>query len=237
MGVALVTGMHGHGGIAQHGFRAGSGDYQMARAIRQRVAHVPQIAVFFFGQYFQVGNGGVQHGIPIYQPLATVDQPLFEQPYEYLFHRVVESLVHGETLAGPVQRRPHAAQLASDMAAGLLLPIPDAIGEGIASQVVAGFALGLQLALHHHLRGDASVIGTRLPQGVVATHAMETGQGVHNGVLESVAHVQIAGDIGRRDHDAIGAALARRRKMALLFPGFVPRLFDCLGLVSLFHGC
>jgi hypothetical protein len=32
--VALVVGLHGHGGVAQHGFRAGGGDDQVSRRLR-----------------------------------------------------------------------------------------------------------------------------------------------------------------------------------------------------------
>jgi hypothetical protein len=38
----------------------------------------------------------------------------------------------------------------------------------LAAEVVAGLALGVELALHHHLGGDAGVVGARLPQRVVA---------------------------------------------------------------------
>ena len=68
---------------------------------------------------------------------------------------------------------------------------------------------GVELALHHHLRRDAGVIGARLPQRVVAAHAVVAGEGVHQRVLERVAHVQRAGDVRRRDHDAIGRARVR----------------------------
>jgi hypothetical protein len=46
-----------------------------------------------------------------------------------------------------------------------------------------------------------------LPQGVVPRHAVIAGEGVHQGVLESVAHVQRAGDVGRRQHDAVGGSV------------------------------
>ena len=39
-----------------------------------------------------------------------------------------------------------------------------------AAEVVAGNALGVELALDDDLRRDAGVVGARLPQGVVALH-------------------------------------------------------------------
>jgi hypothetical protein len=82
--------------------------------------------------------------------------------------------------------------------------LPDPLDEGVAAEVVAGLALGLQLALDDHLRGDAGVVRARLPQGVARRHAVVADQRVHDGVVEAVAHVQAAGHVRRRDHDAVG---------------------------------
>ena len=76
--------------------------------------------------------------------------------------------------------------------------------EFLAPEIVARNAFCIQLALHHDLGGDAGVVGARLPQGVLALHAVVADQGIHQGVLEGVAHVQRAGDVGRRQHDAVG---------------------------------
>ncbi len=62
-------------------------------------------------------------------------------------------------------------------------------------------ALG-ELALDHHLRGDAGVVGARLPQHVAALHAPIAAQHVLQRVVERMAHMQVAGDVGRRDDDA-----------------------------------
>jgi len=109
---------------------------------------------------------------------------------------------------------------------------------------VAVDAFGSELAFHHHLGGDTGVVGTHLPEGVVALHAVVADQAVHDGVVEAVTHVQAAGDVGRRDHDAVGVALtlwlvgraiASRFEIAVLLPGLVPLLFDGLGVESFFH--
>ena len=50
---------------------------RLPEAVGQRVADVPQEAVFLFLHHFQVGDGGVQHRVPVDQALAAVDQPLF----------------------------------------------------------------------------------------------------------------------------------------------------------------
>ena len=61
-----------------------------------------------------------------------------------------------------------------------------------------------QLPLHHHLRGDARMVHTRLPEHVLAAHALEADQDILDRVVERVAHVQRTGDVGRRDHDRVG---------------------------------
>jgi len=83
-----------------------------------------------------------------------------------------------------------------DGAAGLGLPVPYLFDELVAAEIVARLAFGIELALDHHLRGNAGVIGARLPQRVVAAHAVVAGQRVHQCVLEGVTHVQTAGDVG-----------------------------------------
>jgi hypothetical protein len=60
-----------------------------------------------------------------------------------------------------------------------------------------------QLAFDDHLRGDACMVGSGLPKRVKAAHAMPTHQNVLQRVVERVAHVQNAGDVGRRDHNAV----------------------------------
>ena len=68
------------------------------------------------------------------------------------------------------------------------------------------------LALNHHLGRDTGMVGTGLPQGIFTLHALVAGHGVHDGLLERVAHMQAAGNVRRRDHDAetFQAGIARR---------------------------
>ena len=79
-------------------------------------------------------------------------------------------------------------------------------------------AIAFQLSLNHHLGCDAGVIGARLPQGVAPLHAVVTRQGIHDGVLEGVSHVQTAGDVGRWNDDAVALADTAGLKVAAAFP-------------------
>ena len=93
-----------------------------------------------------------------------------------------------------------------------------------------------QLPLDHHLGCDAGMVGAGLPQHVLAAHPLEPAQNILKGVVERMPHVQRAGHVRRRDHDAVGrsacalgAAGAERLR---LFPGGVNAAFDLGGLVG-----
>ena len=154
---------------------------------------------------------------------------------EHLEHRPGVVVVHGETLAAPVQGRAHAAELAGDVVAGFRFPLPDPLDEGLATDLGAGPALGVELTLHQHLGGDAGVVGAHLPQGAVAEHAVVADQRVHQRVLEGVAHVQAAGDVGRRYDDAVRRPVAGWGEVVGLFPLLVQRLLDAVGVETILH--
>ena len=72
--------------------------------------------------------------------------------------------------------------------------------------IFAGSFLAGQLPLHHHLRGDAGVVGAGQPQGAAAAHAPPADEDVHLRLVEHVAHVQATGDVGRGQEDGKGFA-------------------------------
>ncbi len=233
--VALVVRMHGHRGVAEHGLGSRGCHHHVAFTVGDGIADVPQVAVLLLRDHLEVRDRRVQHGVPVDQALAAIDQAFFVQAHECFAHRPRETLVHREALRGPVHRRAHASKLPRDGASGVLLPVPYPAQERLAADVVPRDALGVELALDHDLSGDTGVIGARLPERVCAPHAVVADQGIHDRVLERVAHVQAAGDVGRRDHDAVGLALAARREVAVLLPGLVPGLLDGLRVVGFIH--
>src|SRR3546814_4793910 len=99
-------------------------------------------------------------------PLVAVDQPFLIKSDEDLADGPVQPLVHREALARPVRRCAEPAELAGDGAAGFGLPVPDAIDEGLAPEIVPALALASEIPLDHHLGGDAGMVGARLPQRV-----------------------------------------------------------------------
>ena len=146
-------------------------------------------------------TGRLQPRVPVHEPLVLVDQALLVERDEHLEHRARKPLVHGEALAAPVAGRAEPAQLAHDRAARFLLPLPDFGEEGLAAHLdAAHLALG-ELAFDDELRGDAGVIGARLPEHVLAAHALEAGERVLQRVVQRVPDMEVAGDVRRRDDD------------------------------------
>ena len=234
MPVAFVLGVHGNRAVAEQGFRARGGDRQIFGAVLvpfrvfERIADFPDEAVFLGAHHFEVGHRGLQHGVPVHQPLAAIDEPFAVEPHEHLGDGLRQAGIHSEALAAPVGAGAEPAHLTGDGRARVLLPLPHLVEEFLAAEIVARDALRVELAFHNDLRGDAGVVGAGLPQRVVARHAVIAGERVHQGVLESVAHVQRAGDVGRRQHDAVGGRVGRVAglEVAGAFPLGVPAFFN-----------
>ena len=109
---------------------------------------------------------------PVDHVLAAIDQAFFVQAHEDFAHGARKARIDRESFARPVAAGAEPDHLPLDGVAGFGLPLPDALFEFFASEVAAVDALCGELALHHHLRRDAGVIGAGQPQGVVAQHAV-----------------------------------------------------------------
>ena len=225
-------------------------DIFVGGASRERVLEVPHVAVHLDILDFEVGNRGFEMRVPVDQPLAAVDQALVVHIDKDLDDGVVEigraavrvgvarSAAHGEGLARPVAGGAEAFELTDDRAARFDLLLPDALEEFIAAHfATGGFAVCGHLALGDHLRGDARVIRTRLPERVEAAHAVPADQDVLQCVVEGVAHVQRACHVGRRDHDGKGLGtfpgVGTGLEGTALFPGSVEPVFGFLSVECL----
>ena len=104
------------------------------------------------------------------------------------------------------------------------------VEEGLAADFGALQALAFEVALDHHLRGDARMVGADHPQRVLAAHALAARQDVLQRNVERMADVQRARDVGRRHDDR-----PRRRvrafgpKQPTAFPMRVPAILDRTG--------
>ena len=190
---------------------------------------------------FEIGDRGVQHGVPIDETLVLIDQPLAIKLDEHLQHRARKPFVEREPLARPVAGGAEPLQLLDDDPAQLGLPLPDALQKFLAAHLAAARLLAFrQLALDHHLRRYAGVIGAGLPQHILALHPRVTRENVLQRVVERVPHMQRARDIGRRNDDGIGRGAGAlgtpRAKGAGGLPLFADAALDGGGIEGFFHG-
>src|SRR5262249_50035431 len=130
-------------------------------------------------------------------------------------------------------------ELAHDHPAGALEPGPGALEERLAADLLARGSLREQLLLDDVLRRDAGVVVPGLPERVVAAHAVPPDQGVLHRAVQGMAHVELAGDIRRRDADDERLPTARSGAglvQTLLLPGILPALLDAVWVVPRVHG-
>jgi len=243
IGVARILGVHRHGRVAQQGFRPGGGHLQVGAAISrstatQRITEMPEVAVHLLHLHLQITHRRARGGAPVDQVFAAVDQPLLVQAAEGFHHRGAAAGVEGEALALPVNGIAQAPQLAHDRAAALGLPGPGLLEKRLTTQVLLAQAVCLELLLEDRLHRDRGVVGAGQTQHVPAGQALEAHDRVDQGRVEGVAHVQAAGDVGRRDHHRKRLAGGRRVgvKGATRLPGMLPAAFGTRRVVGLGQG-
>ena len=211
--------------VAEHGLGARGGDDDIVPAVDrlgQRVAQVPQVALLILILGLVVRDGGGAVGAPVDDALAAVDQAVVVPVAEDLTHSLGVILVHGKALVVEVDRAAHALDLLDDDAAVLVGPIPASIDKLVSTDLQAADALALELLVDLGLRGDTGVVGAQHPARGLAAHTGHTDDGVLDGVVGGVTHVELAGHIGRRNGDgAVAHALA-----ALVVAAVEPLLQD-----------
>ncbi len=138
-----------------------------------------------------------------------------------------QALVHREAFAAPVARRAEALQLVDDGAAAFGFPGPDLFQERFAADLAAAGFLALHhLALDDHLRRDAGVVGARLPEHVLAAHALEAAEDILQRVIEGMPHVERAGHVRRRNDDRVRLGIGAVRTSGFEGVRFFPILAD-----------
>ena len=211
--------------IAEHGLGARGGDDDVVLAVDrlgQRVAQVPQVALLVLVLGLVVRDSGGAVGTPVDDALAAIDQAVVVPVAEDLTHGLGVILVHGEALVIEVDGAAHALDLLDDDAAVLVGPIPAGVDKLVATDLQAADALALELLVDLGLRGDTGVVGAQHPARRLAAHASHTDDGVLDGVVGGVTHVELAGHVGRRNGDgAVAHALT-----ALVVAAVEPLLQD-----------
>src|SRR5207253_6798219 len=117
-----------------------------------------------FRSHFQIADGRHAARAPVDDIFTTVNESLFMEPDKNLAHRRAQAFIHGEVFARPIHRDAEALHLRQDGAAVMLPPLPHPLDELFAAQRAPLHTFTRQLALHHHLGGDAGVVGAWDPQ-------------------------------------------------------------------------
>ena len=237
--IALVLRVDGHAGIAQHGFGTGGGDDHALAAVLGGIADVPQVGRLLLKFDFRVGKRGLALRAPVDDAVAAVDQALVIELDKHLQYRVGAALVHGESLTAPIAGRSQAAQLTLDASTVFRLPLPGTLEEALAAQILFG-----QTFLGHSLDdldlgGDGRMVRAGQPKGIIPQHAVVAHEDIGHGVIHSVTHVQLAGDVGRGHHDAEGLGAFRlvfgRLEESFALPFFIQTAFHRLRVIGLGH--
>ncbi len=172
---------------------------------------MPEVAFHRVVIHLVVGHGGLQERVPIHEPLAAEDQPIFEHFEKRVPDRAGTNFIEREPRAPPIATEAHLPELLQDAGFVFVFPFPNAFDQSFTAQLVAiEIFFFLQPPLDHRLRGDAGVICAGHPERVITLHPFETNDDVLQRVIERVAQVQRAGDVGRRDDDGEGFALSPR---------------------------
>ena len=256
VGVAGIGGIHRHGGVAEHRFRAGGGDHQVVDGVIgpwggsggpkrnrpgqgcERITQMPQRPLHLLHFHLQITHCRTGSGTPIDEIFAAINQALLMQPHKGFHHCFVEPRIEGEALAAPIHRIAQAAQLADDGAAAFRLPGPGPLKESIATQVIFVGSFSLELLFQDRLHGNRGVVGARQAEHILALQALEAHHRVDQGGVEGMAHVQAAGHVRRRNHDAerfaggVGIGMEGPR----LLPGGLPAGLGAGRVVGLGQG-
>ena len=83
----LVLRMHRNSDVAEHRLRPRRGDDDEFARVLDRIFDVPKLALALDLLHFEIGNRGLELGIPVDEPLVLVDQPFAVQRDKNLQHR------------------------------------------------------------------------------------------------------------------------------------------------------
>ena len=216
---------NGNARVAEHGLGARGSDDDVILAVDrlgQRIAQVPQVALLVLVLGLVVRDSGGAVGTPVDDALAAIDQAVVVPVAEHLAHGLGVVLVHGEALVIEVDGAAHTFDLLDDDATVLVGPIPAGVDKLIAADLQAADAFALEFLVDLGLRSDTGVVGAEHPARGLAAHAGHADDGVLDGVVGGVAHVELAGHVGRRNGDgAVAHALT-----ALIVAAVEPLLQD-----------
>ncbi len=200
--VAGVIRMNGNRRVCQHGLRAGGGNLNPPLPFCKGIADGIKTALPFLMLDLDIRDGGGAAGTPIDHALAPVDQALPVEVDKDLADSLGQALIHGETMTLPVTGEAKTLLLFNDPLVIFVLPKPGPFQEALSPNRLLGQAFLAHPLDHHSLGGDGGMVGTGQKEGVLAPHPLESGQDIGQGIVQGMAHMKLASDIGWRHNDA-----------------------------------
>ena len=162
---------------------------------------MPEETVALAEFYLGVRNRGAAVWAPVDNALAAVDQALIVKPYKNFFDRLGTAFVQREALAFPVARGTQLLQLLNNPSAVFLLPLPRALQKSVAADILFGKALLAHRLDNLRLCRNGGMIGSRQPQRRISLHPSPADQNILQGLVQSVSHMELTGDVrGRNDN-------------------------------------
>ena len=238
--VAFILRIHSDSGITRDGFRTGGRDLDVFPLFAcDRVIKVPEMSDFILMLDFNVGECRLAARAPVRDAEALINQAFFIEGNENFANGTRTDIVHGEAFTGPVAGRAETADLQTDAVAVFFLPLPYTFQEFFTAEVIFIETFFRDLLFDLDLRRDAGMVFARQPQDIVTLHSLVTNQDILKSIVECMPHVQLAGNIRRRQHDAVRFFFRVRFIMeyTMIFPEAIPFLFDLTGVVfsQIFH--
>ena len=220
--VLFIVRVDGNGGIAKHGFGTGGGNlHKLAFLALDGVADMPEeaglLAVFHLG----VRKRGNAVRTPVDNAVSAVDQSFLIKVDKHLAHRAGATFVKGKALARPIAGSAQLFELTGNSCLIFIFPLPNALQKFFAPQIIAGQSLFFaQALLYLNLRGNAGVVGSGNPNGVIPLHSLIANKNILQGFVQRVPHVELSRHVGRRnDHrEMLGIVFGIGRKVALFAP-------------------
>ena len=187
-------------------------------ALLDRRAGAPALAV----DHLLVGEHGLVDRVPVDLRLAAIDEPGVEETQEHRLLVLVVAGIAGRDLARPVERQPHALELA---------PHGGDVGIGPGG--------GMRLVLHRRvLGGHAESVPAHGMDHVAAGRATVAGDHVAHRVVAHMPHVDAPGGIGKHlQHVVFGARIVvAGAKSLAVRPHGLPMRLCFAGVVTVVQG-
>ena len=228
--VALIVRVNGDRGIAEKRFGTCCCDLNESASVGKRVVYVPEVTLLLLILALDIRDRGLAVRTPVDDTLAVIDESLLVVVDEYLLNRFRTALVKREAFALPVAGRTQLLELILNLTAVLVCPVPCAFEESVASHVVLCETLGFHLRHDFCLGSNGSMVGSGEPQRRIALHALRADQYVLQCFVKGVTHVELSGNVRRRDNDSVGLlfGITLRVEVALLLPVLVDALLEVL---------